>query len=464
MTTNKLLIIAVFMMAALCGYAKGKEPVQKTYIYRYYLKDKKTSKHSLAKPTEFLSQKSLDRRHRQGLSLDSTDLPVPEKYVRQFAGSGSKVLGTSRWLNTVLVSAPDSATLVRLSALPIVSKSQCVYVSPDSIEDITLLRQKVHTDFDRWDSVRNDHYGMARRQIEMLGGVALHEAGFTGRGITIAILDGGFMNYDRIPALQRAHILGTHDFVEQTTEGKDFQSIDHGTKVLSAIAAYAPEVIVGTAPDASLWLLRSEDNASEQPVEEDYWVMAAEFADSVGADVLNSSLGYYKYDEPLPSYRLRDLDGNTAFVSRAASMLASKGMILCNSAGNSGMGQWKKIGVPADASNILAVGAVDGNGIIAAFSSVGPSQDLRVKPDIVARGSNTALISGRGRLVHDMGTSFSSPVTCGMVACLWQSLPHLTAYQIMELVRQSGDQHDAPNNIYGNGLPNYWEAYQKGKQ
>jgi subtilisin family serine protease len=460
---RRLLIAALALTACLFTFAKGKEPVKKTYIYRYYLTDKKASKHSLQRPSAFLSQKSLDRRRRQGLRLDSTDLPVPERYVRQFQGRDTRVLGTSRWQNTVVVSAPDSAVLVRLASLPMVRKAQCVYVSPDSLDSATMLKRKVHTDFDRWDSVKNDHYGMARRQIEMLDGVKLHEAGFTGRGITIAILDGGFMNYDQIPALQHARIRGTYDFVEQAVQGPTFHDADHGTKVLSAIAAYAPEVIVGTAPDADIWLLRSEDTVTEQPVEEDYWAMAAEYADSLGADVLNSSLGYYEYDAPMPSYRLRDLDGRTAFISREASMLASKGMILCNSAGNSGMGHWKKIGVPADSHDILAVGAVDGEGLIAPFSSVGPSQDLRTKPDVVARGSNTALISGRGRLVSDMGTSFSSPVTCGMVACLWQALPQLTALQVMELVRQSGDQHDAPNNVYGNGLPSFWNAYQHGK-
>jgi hypothetical protein len=288
--------------------------------------------------------------------------------------------------------------------------------------------------------------------------------------MVIAILDGGFQNFHRIPALQHARVLGIHDFVnpdsDQSTDfpgGRPFHHIDHGTKVFSAIASKAPEVIMGTAPDAAFWLLRSEVHEIEQPIEEDYWIMAAEFADSVGADVLNSSLGYYDFDEPLPDYRLRDLDGQTAHESRAASMLASKGIILCNSAGNSGMGQWKKIGVPADAHNILTVGAVDREGKLAAFSSVGPSQDGRIKPDIVARGSNTTLISGRGTLVHDMGTSFSTPVICGMVTCLWQALPHFSAMQIMDIIRNSANQHDAPNNIYGYGLPDFWNAYQQGR-
>ena len=468
--TAKLLLFSIGAFSA-----KVKYPGGKAYIYRYYLSNKQATTQSLERPQRFLSRQSIERRQRQGLSIDSTDLPVPRAYVKQFAVKGAEVLGTSRWQNTVLVRSTDTLLLHRLASLPIVRDACCVFIAPDSIDKQDDIRWNVHDTFNRWDTVHNDPYGLARQQIEMLDGIRMHEAGLTGRGITIAILDGGFQNFNRIPALRHAKILGVKDFVDPSntlpekmaespypTQGTSFQFIDHGTKVFSAMAAYAPEVTIGTAPDASYWLLRSEMSATEQPVEEDYWTMAAEYADSVGADIINSSLGYYQYDDGLPSYRLRDLDGQTAFISRSASMLASKGIILCNSAGNSGMGPWKKIGVPADARDILTVGAVDGEGRLAAFSSIGPSQDGRVKPDVVARGSNTTLISGRGTLVHDMGTSFSTPVTCGMVACLWQGLRQKTALEIMELIRQSANQHDAPNNIYGHGLPNFWKAYQQG--
>jgi subtilisin family serine protease len=473
-------ILLALLCGAVCAHAEGsskkKYPGGKQYIYRYYLADKQGSSYTLDKPTRFLSRKSVERRQRQGLALDSTDLPVPRTYVRQFYKKGAEVLGTSRWQNTVLVRSTDTLLLQRFMLLPFVREATCVFISPDSIEKEGDIRWNVHEDFNRWDSVKNDPYGMARQQLEMLGGVRMHEAGFTGKGITIAILDGGFQNYHRIPAFSRTHILGTHDFVDPANNAIDatsrdekeakaysFHHIDHGTKVLSAMAAYAPEVIMGTAPDAAYWLLRSEDHDTEQPVEEDYWTMAAEFADSIGADIINSSLGYYAYDEGRGSYQLRNLDGQTAFVSRSASMLAGKGIVLCNSAGNSGMGKWKKIGVPADARDIITVGAVDGDGQLAPFSSVGPSQDGRVKPDVVARGSNTTLLSGRGTLVHDMGTSFSTPVTCGMVACLWQALPEKTASEIISLVRQCASQFDCPDNIYGYGLPDFWKAYELGK-
>ena len=466
---KRILFLAIILAAALTnGIAKSKHAVKKTYIYRYYLTDKQATKHSLDRPQRFLSARSLERRQRQGIAIDSTDLPVPRQYVRQFMVKGATVLGTSRWQNTVVVRSADTLTLQQLARLPMVSRACCVYVAPDSVEKDDPIPHYISSDFNRWDSIRNEPYGMAAEQIDMLNGRRLHEAGFTGRGITIAVLDGGFQNYDRIPALRHARIQGVRDFVnpgdptDADYPGIPFHLIDHGTRVLSAMAAYAPEVTIGTAPNADYWLLRSEEPPTEQPVEEDYWTMAAEFADSVGADVLNSSLSYSNYDAPLASYRLRDLDGRTSFVSRTASMLAAKGMILCNSAGNKGIGDWKKIGVPADATDILTVGAVDKKGVLASFSSIGPSQDGRQKPDVVALGHNTTLLSGRGTLVHDMGTSFSTPVTCGMVACLWQALRHLTAFQLMDLIRQSGDQQEAPNNIYGYGLPDFWKAYQMG--
>lgn len=473
---NRLLLLFLFLLTAgaATSATKTKRAVKKTYIYRYYLTDKQPTTYTLEKPQRFLSRKSLERRQRQGLSVDSTDLPVPRQYVRHFYTDDTQVLGTSRWQNTVLVRSADTTVLGRLARLPIVRRACCVYIAPDSVDKEEYIRWNVHDHFNRWDSVKNDPYGMSRQQVEMLGGVRMHEAGFKGRGITVAILDGGFQNFNRIPALMQARVLGVRDFVtpantptlspDDMPRNNSFHLIDHGTRVFSAMAANAPEVSIGTAPEASFWLLRSEDNDTEQPVEEDYWTMAAEFADSVGADIINSSLGYYEYDDGLPSYRLRDLDGQTSFVSRSASMLAGKGIILCNSAGNSGMGKWKKIGVPADALDILTIGAVDADGLLAPFSSIGPSQDGRVKPDVVARGSNAALISGRGTLVHSMGTSFSTPITCGMVACLWQALPALSARQIMELVRQSASQHEAPDNLFGYGVPDFWKAYNLGRE
>ena len=461
-----LILLTLLLLSLTTNAAKTKFPDSKFYIYRYVLHDKAATTYSLDAPLRFLSRKSLERRQRQGISVDSTDLPVCQVYIKQFESRGAKVLGTSRWQNTVLVQSADSAFLNSLGTMGIVKEAVCVFATPDSLDMPDDVRWNVHEDFNRWDSVKNDPYGMARNQIEMLGGTQLHEAGFTGHSITIAVVDGGFQNYDRIPAFKKTHIKGTRNFVPASIDGmlpddvrEPFHFIDHGTKVLSALAANAPEVHIGTAPDADYWLLRSEVNHLEQPIEEDLWAMAVETADSLGADVINSSLGYYAFDEGRGSYRLQDLNGQTAFISRSASMLADKGIVLCNSAGNSGMGQWKKIGVPADANNIITVGAIDRAKRLATFSSIGPSQDGRVKPDVMAQGAPAALISGRGTLVHDMGTSFSTPIVCGLVACLWQALPNKSAKEIIQLVRESANQYQEPTNIFGYGIPDFWKAY-----
>lgn len=458
-------LLAAWLVSLTAWSGKVKFPGEKYYIYRYTLCDKANNLHSLDRPHRFLSRRSLERRERQGLQLDSTDLPVSRRYVRQFEVEGAEVLGTSRWHNTVLVRSCDSLLLENLATLPTVRKSRCVFIAPDSIENKPAVRTIIHKWFNKWDSVKNDPYGMARPQIEMLHGDSLHEAGLRGEGMMIAILDGGFQNYDQIPALRKAHIAGVRDFVAgqypstNSRHPSPIHQIDHGTKVFSALAAQAPEVVMGTAPEATYWLLRCEDPMTEQPVEEDYWTMAAEMADSAGVDVINSSLGYYKYDNDLCNYRLQDLDGQTAFVSQTASMLAHKGIVLCNSAGNSGMGQWKKIGVPADARDIITVGAITKERRIATFCSIGPSQDGRIKPDVVAQGAPAALISGRGTLMHDMGTSFSTPIVCGLVACLWQAHRNMTALEIIDLVRRCSDQYSEPTNIYGYGIPDFWRAH-----
>ena len=466
MSNRILLLLALALLPALTAGAKMKMRGPKTYAYRYYLRDKQGCGFSTDRPGHYLSAKAMERRKRQRLRVDSTDLPVSQKYVEQFRVKGVRVVGASRWNNTVVASARDTALLSQLAQLPCVAEARMVFQSPDSVEEeLKPFRPKVHDEYNRWDSLRGDPLGMARTQIEMLGGDRLHEIDLRGQGMTIAVLDGGFQNADQLPALSGLRLAGCRNFVPSDRAEEDdlFKGIDHGTKVLSVLAAQAPQVLSGTAPLASYWLLRCEDPLSEQPIEEDYWTWAAEFADSVGADIINSSLGYNEYDEGLGSYRLQDLDGETALISRSASMLARKGIVLCNSAGNSGMQPWKKITVPADARDILTIGAVNKEGHNASFASVGPSQDGRVKPDVVAMGVSTCLLTGRGTLIGDSGTSFSTPVVCGLVACLWQGLPQKTALEIIDLVRQSGSQFDEPDNILGYGLPDFWQAFMIGQ-
>ena len=461
-----LLTLSTLATQSVC--AKTRWRGQKQYVYRFYLRDKVGCGHTLSAPQKFLSKKALERRKQQHLKVDSTDLPLSRTYLKMLHTKGTRIIGQSRWNNTVIVAARDSSLLNRLAQQPCVKEARLVFQSPDSIDGSAVpLRPKHHEHYNRWDSLRNDPMGMARSQIEMIGGDRLHEIDLRGQGMTVAVLDGGFQNADRLPCFAKTHIVGVRDFVAFNGSSNEtavpfFTGIDHGTKVFSVMAAQSPEVMVGTAPEASYWLLRCEDPLTEMPIEEDYWAMAAEFADSVGVDIINSSLGYNEYDNDLGNYLVQDLDGHTALISQTASLLARKGMVLCNSAGNSGMGPWKKITVPADAEDILTVGAIDQQLKNAAFASVGPTQDGRVKPDVVALGSGTTLISGRGTLIRDMGTSFSTPLVCGLVACLWQGLRTKTATEIIELVRRSATNFDTPDNICGYGIPNFWQAYMMG--
>ena len=432
------------------------------YIYRVSLTDKADTPYSFDHPTRFLSRRAIERRERQGLAIDSTDLPVSMHYIRLIKKEGVNIVGQSRWQNTVLVRLKDSTLVSGIRQLPCVKACKLVWLSPDSITPDKRIDYQSH--FEPYDSIPNEIYGTAADQIYNLKGDQLHRAGFLGKGMMIAVIDGGFKNADRIPELQKIKILGWHDFVSPN-DPQLFSETDHGTKVLSIMGAYHPHIFIGTAPKAGYWLLRSEDQLTEQEVEEDYWTMAAEFADSVGCDVINSSLGYNEYDHKWMSYKQWQLDGKTAFVSRSAAMLAQKGIVLCNSAGNSGMGPWKKIGVPADADHILTVGAISDieTQRIAAFSSVGPTQDGRVKPDVVALGAPARVISGRGTITSSMGTSFSSPVVCGLVACLWQAMQDKTASEIIDIIRRTGNNYQHPDNIYGYGVPDFWQAFLKGK-
>ena len=430
------------------------------FIYRVYLTDKDKTPYTLERPHRFLSHRSIERRKRQGLPLDSTDLPVHPGYIRQFRNRNMDVIGKSRWHNTLLIRLKDSTAVHQLDQMACVKDYKLVWLSPDSTAP-NPTRSRYHDSFEEHDRVEHQVYGKAFEQIKSLQGDQLHQHNLRGEGMMIAILDGGFKNADRIPAFQHIDICGWHDFITPS-EPALFSETDHGTKVLSAIALNIPHFYIGTAPKSSFWLLRSEDQQTEQEVEEDYWTMAAEFADSAGCDLINSSLGYTEYDYKSMSHPLWQLDGHTTFISQSASMLAAKGIILVNSAGNSGMGSWKKIGVPADADDILTVGAVSNTSPhhIAPFSSIGPTQDGRIKPDVVAFGASAFLVNGRGDIMEDMGTSFSSPIICGLAACLWQAYPHKTASEIIQYIRQSGNNYEHPDNIYGYGLPDFWKAHQ----
>ena len=440
---------------AIALLATGASAQQDTLKYRISLKDKAATEYSLKKPEKYLSAKAIERRRKQNLPIDSTDLPVCRKYIDEIRKQGVKIVVTGKWDNFVTVSCNDTTLIDRIAALPFVLSTEKVWISPGAGKpsmaterDSVLNQPTIHPD---------SIYGRAITQIQMSNGDKLHEAGFKGQGMTIAVIDAGFHNVDKITAMQNIRILGTKDFVNQQAD--IFAESSHGMSVLSCIGMNRPDIMTGTAPEASFWLLRSEDEYSEHLVEQDYWSAAVEFADSVGVDVINTSLGYYSFDDKSKNYKYRDLDGRHALMSRQASHIADKGMILVCSAGTSGAGSWKKITPPGDADNVLTVGAIDKRAVLATFSSVGNTADHRVKPDVVAVGVGSDVIRTDGNQGRANGTSFSSPIMCGMVTCLWQACPTLTAKEVIELVRRSGDRAGFPDNIYGYGVPDMWKAY-----
>ena len=446
----KKLVLLVFALNICLGTFAQFTP-EDTLKYRISLKDKAATDYSLQKPEMYLSKKSIERRKRQGLEIDSTDLPVCKKYVDAIRKKGVHVLVTGKWDNFVTVSCNDSMLIAEIAGLPFVRSTERVWrgVAKRASERDSLINKPLRTD---------SLYGPAITQIKMSHADRLHEAGFKGQGMTIAVIDAGFHNVDKIEAMKNINILGTRDFVNP--EADIYAESSHGMSVLSCMAMNQPNVMIGTAPEASYWLLRSEDEYSENLVEQDYWAAAIEFADSVGVDLVNTSLGYYSFDDPTKNYRYRDLNGHYALMSREAAKAADKGIVVVCSAGNSGSGSGKKITPPGDAENVITVGAVNKYGVLAPFSSVGNTADGRVKPDVVAVGLGSDVMGTDGNLRHANGTSFSSPIMCGMVACLWQACPELTAKEIIELVRRSGDRAVFPDNIYGYGIPDLWKAYQ----
>ena len=427
--------------------------------YRIELRDKVETQFSLARPEEFLSERAIERRRKQGLEIDSTDLPVCETYIKGLEAKGGRCVLTSRWNNAVLMETDDQSVADRWRTLPMVKRIEMVWKDAGIKSELEGDRKKeLNNELVR----EGNYYGRAWAQIAMHKGDSLHRMGYKGRGMHIAVIDAGFYNADGMKALKKMHLLGIKDFVD--AEADMFAEHNHGMKVLSCMAANAPRAMVGTAPEAAYLLLRTEEMETEQPAEEDAWTAAVEYADSMGVDVVNTSLGYYQYDDPFGKYMYDELDGKTSLMTRTASMMAQKGMLLVCSAGNTGDGSWKKITVPGDAKDVLTVGAVDKDSVNTVFSAVGNTADGRVKPDVMACGLEAAVLEVDGTVGQANGTSFASPIFCGLAACLWQACPWLNVYELMDIIRKAGNGFTAPNNIYGYGIVDIMKAYRMGME
>src|SRR5690606_2158979 len=445
-----LVIFLVLLMGASISYAQDRYAIH----YRY----KPQTTFSLDAPEQLLLEKSLDRRMREGVRVDSMDLPVSPKYIEAITPLVNKIQYHSKWLNASVVVATE-AQMAKIAGLPFVRETVLVgrgFYADTYDGKKESLRIPVSV---RLKSKRTESYDF---QNEILGIPAMHEAGFTGAGVTIAVFDAGFNNVDKISAMQhlfkKDRIVATRDFVTPAVTDV-FRMDGHGTASLSVMAAFEPGQLVAGAYDANYILCITEDVQSEYKIEEYNWVRAAEFADSLGADIINSSLGYNRFDDAAMNYSKEDLDGETAIITQGAVIAAQKGILAVSSAGNEGNGSWETITAPADAAGILAVGSVTNQLEKSSFSSTGPTADGRIKPDLVALGSGVTIWRQGDSPGFSSGTSFSSPQVAALAAGLWQARPEWTREQLIESLLASGTRSEEPDSELGYGVPHFLEAY-----
>jgi len=447
--------IPLFLFMIATGLAEAQ-----TNQYFVFFKDKTGTPFSVTEPSQFLSERSIARRQKQNIAITQEDLPVNPSYVNQIQSAGAVPYFTSRWWNGVLVDV-DAAIAGNISALPFVNG--LVMVAPGKKNTSgreNARRQKKNSSADQ---------PVNQIQLQQIGIDEMHSMGYRGEGIRIAIFDSGFLGVNMSSPFSllftENRVKQTFNFVNNTTSV--YQSDNHGTEVLSVMAANTPGVYTGGAHKAEYLLYLTEDVSSEYRIEEYNWTFAAERADSAGADVINSSLGYYEFDDSSMDYLKSDLNGNKAVVTRAARKAVEKGMVVVTSAGNEGGNSWKTVTPPADADGILAVGSVNSIGTLSGFSSRGPTADNRIKPDVVAMGSGTSIVKASGVPGTASGTSLASPLIASLAAGVLQAFPALGTQQIYEAIINSAAQASTPDNSMGYGLPhfrainNYIESWQE---
>ena len=434
-----------------------------TDIYWVQFTDKDNSPYSIDNPEAYLSPRALQRRANLGIAIDEYDIPVNPQYLQAVADCGAELLNPSKWLNGVSVHVTDPAVIEAINALGFV---EVVRNCPNDPKAQEMKERWMADEMKAVEGSRGfrGYYGGAEAQVTQLKVDVLHEQGYDGTGIVVAILDGGFVGTENHACFdnmrEEGRLLGTRDFVYGSTSV--YSQSTHGTSCLSTMAAYVPNQMVGTAPKASYYLLHTEDGPNENIVEEYNWVSGAEYADSLGVDVCSTSLGYIGFDMSQWDHPFEHFDGHTAPMTIGAEIAASRGMICMNAASNEGDGVCT-LGIPADAEHILTVGAVDENGYRANFSSVGPTYDGRIKPDVMAMGEGTYVASGDGGwwpYYNGNGTSFATPVLAGAVACLRQARPYASVQEICDVIRSCGNRADNPDSKYGYGIPDFSQALE----
>ena len=456
---RKLSFLLLFLTVAIFAQAQIA-----TDIYWVQFTDKANSPYSIDNPEAYLSPRALQRRANLNIAIDEYDIPVNPQYLQAVADCGVELLNPSKWLNGVSVYTTDASAMEAVNALPFVSEVR------NCPNDMKAQEQK-----ERWMAMEmkpvvtnraiSGYYGGAEDQVKQLNVDVLHDMGFDGTGVVVAVLDGGFYGTDAHFCFdnmrEEGRLLGVRDYVYGSTSV--YSQSTHGTSCLSTMAAYDPETMVGTAPKASYYLIHTENAETENIVEEYNWVSGAEYADSLGVDVCSTSLGYVGFDMTQWDHPFQHFDGHTAPMTIGAEIAASRGMICVNAAGNDGSGTCT-LGIPADAEHILTVGAVDASGIRAGFSSVGPTYDGRIKPDVMAMGDGSYVASGYPGWDWDYyngnGTSFATPILAGAVACLRQARPYISVQGICDAIRACSNHADNPDSYYGYGIPDFSQALE----
>lgn len=431
--------------------------------YAVYFTDKDNTPYSVDNPLEYLSQRALDRRARHGIAITEQDLPVDPAYLQQLVDMGATIKRTSKWLNLAIISCSASVA-DQIEDLDFVTKVE--YVAPGSYKGDSKFADKLKTEIKPYEFTGKEDldYGAGYNQINQVNGIPVHQEGYDGEGILVAVLDGGFENVDNVPGFDRLYEEGrlvyTENVVNPEISVYSSATGSHGTNVLSCMASWMPGQFIGTAPEASYALLVTEDSASEYPVECYYWVVGAEVADSIGADIISSSLGYQAFDDSSLDFSHEDMDGVTIASSIAATIATEKGIFVTVSAGNSNGTSSPWVTTPSDPVEACCVGAVDASGNIAYFSSIGPNGAGDPKPNILAMGSGTTVLSPSGSISTNSGTSFACPVSAGMISCLIQANPTLYPTELLQILNEVGDRYPNHSNTYGYGIPDYEEALE----
>ena len=432
--------------------------------YAVFFKFKPQKEYSLASPSKFLTEKAIQRRAREKFAVDSLDLPVTAAYLQGISAYSQELLYASKWLNAAVV-VTDAAGKKNMEALPFVQKVEWVakgFIAKTGNRTVPEISQKP-TKNQKW-AIEESYREAAAYdfQNELLGIPAMHQAGFTGKGITVAVFDSGFPGLEK--ATPFAHVFTNKRIVGQLNVVRPwikevFRDHEHGTQVASLILANQAGTLVAGAHQAQVIFAITEDVATEYPIEELNWVRAAEYADSLGVDIINSSLGYLDFDEPSLTYTTAQLDGKTTYVTRGATLAAKRGILVVNSVGNYGSAGSSSLVAPADAQGILAVGSVNASSVVSTFSSRGPTADGRIKPELVAFGQSPVLVRGSGQVSAAAGTSFSAPQLTALAAGLWEAKPEWTKDELLTNLIKSGTQYATPDQNLGYGIPNFRSAY-----